>query len=92
MILFDIEIRHPTTNELIFLAGFVIFVTVLGYVGYALEIFSNHIARMFVSAASIGGVLSSFGVSLIKHGWRAAVIYFIVASIAFAAMTSLNIL
>lgn len=92
MTILGIQIKHPTLTELSLLAGFILLITGLVYLGYFVGLIPIRSVWPVVSAVTVGVILNSFGISPFKLGWRAALILTIVASIVWAAMVGLNIL
>lgn len=78
-----IEIKHPSTGELVLAAFIVAVVAGVEALLYSQGIVSEQTVWPTLAAVSTGVILTAFGVSLTSHGWRAAVVMVAVGAIVY---------
>lgn len=86
MKLLGIQIKMPTHREM-YLCGCLVLVYVLVSYGlFALGLETTRTNFLFgISGFLIGVILSAFGVSVVKNGWRGFVIYLFFVCLAYGA-------
>ena len=82
-----IELKYPSTRELLeaaILIGIFSAVVILGH--YAGVVDSEDVPIMAIGGA-VGVLTSTFGASVLRHGWRAIVLLASIGMLTYAALT-----
>ena len=81
MKILGIKLQHPSQNDLVLTAFFVIAISVFESILDVYHLIPSGIGWPTVVAVSTGAILASFGVSIASHGWRAVVVLAAASSI-----------
>lgn len=92
MTLLGIEIKRPPTSELALLAAYITVLAVIGAVGSRFGLVPAELVAPMVSAMAAGAILSAFGVSVVRGGWRAAVLVVAAATVFWLLLKTFGLL
>lgn len=91
MIILGIQVKYPSTRELVLLAGVIIVIAIVGAVGNHFGLIPEDAVAPTTSALAAGAILAAFGISIAKDGWRAAVLIVGAATLVWLLLTSLDL-
>lgn len=87
-----IQVKHPTTRDLVLVAAYIVGIAVIGAAGNRFGFIPAHVIAPATSALVAGAILSAFGISVAKHGWRALVLVVAAASLFWWGLRTLQLL
>lgn len=87
MKVFGIELKHPSTRELSEAAKTIcIWSALVALAHYSGIVDSGNVFPMVLGVA-VGALTSTFGASVLRHGWRAIVLLAAIGMLTYAALT-----
>lgn len=87
MKVFGIELKHPSTRELSEAAILICIWSALVALAHYAGIVDSGSAFPMVLGGAVGVLTSTFGASVLRHGWRAIVLLAAIGMVTYVALT-----